>query len=439
MSRRPITQAWALILGAFLLAPSAQAQLPAASPATAAAPAPVLTLREAVELATRTHPSLEAARLGIDQARAGTREARKGLLPSFSLSGGLNRADAAGILPRPVLATGPYGFQVQLSAVQPLYDAQRTESAVRLGELAERLAEVERIGARRRLAYETAMAYFALLQAESMRDAARINVEQAKEQLAIAELRDAGQVGTRLEVLQAETSVAIAQEGYVEAISQLVQARQVLESHLGRSMSGLSVDALTRLKRLEMAPEQIAGALDGRPEVAQAILAREAQAETAFQRSRATWPTVSAVGDVAAGPGGGTQQTIAASLAWNVFDSGRTSVQVEQARLGIERAEASLAATRRAAALEIQTTSQALETAKERVAVTQQGLQAAIEGLKLAKVRFNAGVGTGLEVISALSSLSQAQSAFIQGSYAVSTYQLKLAQALGLELEDLLP
>lgn len=431
MIRQTVTHARALLLASTLLAPVLLAPVPAW--------AQVLSLREAVAIATRTHPALEAARLGTEQARAGTREARMGLLPTFSLSGGLNRADVAGVLPRAMPVPGPYGFQAQLTAVQPLYDAQRTASAVRLGSLSERLAEVEQIGARRRLAYETAMAYFALMQAESMRDAARINVEQAKEQLAIAELRDAGQVGTRLEVLQAETSVAIAQEGYVQAVSQVLQARQVLESHLGQPLSGLRMDALTRLKGLEVAPEQIPLALEGRPEVAQAILAREAQVETAFQRSRATWPSVSAVGDVAALPGGGTQQTITASLSWNLFDSGRTSVQVEQARLGIERAEASLAATRRVAALEIQTTAQALASARERVALTQQGLQAAIEGLKLAKVRFNAGVGTGLEVISALSMLSQAQSTFIQGSYAVSTTQLKLGQALGLELEELLP
>ncbi|MNY05526.1 Outer membrane efflux protein BepC precursor [compost metagenome] len=340
---------------------------------------------------------------------------------------------------RIVSPQSPYGFQLQLSAVQPLYDGHRTASAVRLADLSEQLAEVERRGARRKVAYETALAYFAVLQAESMRDAARINVEQAKEQLTLAELRSQGQVGTRLEVLQAQTSVAIAQEGFLQAVNQLRQARQTLESQLGGSMAELSVDPMTQLKHLAYAPEQIARALDGRPEVAQAILAREGQAETARQRARTTWPTVSAVGDVTTAPGGGTQQTIAASLAWNFFDSGRTATQVKQAQLGAERAAASLVATRRAAALEIQTTAQALQSAQERVAVTQQGLQAAIEGLKLAKVRFNAGVGTGLEVTSALSSLSQAQSAYIQGSYEVKTYQLRLAQALGLELEDLIP
>lgn len=438
MSRRPVTHALALLLSGALLAPvPVQAQAPVQ--AQVPAQAQVLTLKEAVERATRTHPSVLAARLGVEQAVEAQREARKGMLPSFSLAGGLNRSDMAGLIRPSTPAQGPYGFQVQLSAVQPIYDAQRTASAVRLADLAERLAEVERIGTRRRLAYETALAYFSVLQAESMRDAARINVDQAKEQLSIAELRSQGRVGTQLEVLQAEASVAIAQEGYVQAVNELFQSRQTLESLLGEPLADARLDALTQLKELEFGPEQIAHALEARPEVAQAILSRDSQAETALLRSRVTWPTLNAVGDVAALPGGGTQQTVAASLAWNFFDSGRTSAQVAQARLGVERAEATLAATRRAAALEVQTTAQGLQAAQERVAIAKQGLQAAIEGLKLAKVRFNAGVGTGLEVTSALSYLSQAQSAYIQGTYSVTTFQLRLAQALGLELEELIP
>jgi outer membrane protein TolC len=392
-----------------------------------------------VAIATRQHPAIEASRLGIEQAQAMVREARTGLQPTFSLAGGLNRADVAGTTPRVSVPQGPYGFQLQLSAVQPLYDAQRTASALRLADLNEKLAVVERVGTRRRVAYETALAYFAVLQAESMREAARINVEQAKEQLTLAELRSQGQVGTRLEVLQAETSVAIAQDGYVQAVNQVRQARLILEGFVGERLTAVSLDAMTPLRHVAYSPEQIALGLEGRSEVAQAMLAREVQVETARQRSRMTWPTLSALGDVMTAPGGGTQQTLAASLAWNFFDSGRTAAQVQQAQLGAERAEASLAATRRTAAIEIQTTAQSLQTAQERVAVTQQGLQAAIEGLKLAKLRFNAGVGTGLEVTSALASLSQAQGAYIQGSYEVSTYQLKLAQVLGLDLEELIP
>ncbi|MNR96538.1 outer membrane channel protein [compost metagenome] len=436
MSRRFVTRALAwLRAGSPLLAVPLAAALLLPAPALAQ----VLTLREAVERATRTHPSVVAAQLGVEQAVEAQREARKGMSPGLSLSGGINRSDTAGLIRPSTPAMGPYGFQMQLSAVQPIYDAQRTASAVRLADLAERLAEVERIGTRRRLAYETALAYFSVLQAESMRDAARINVEQAKEQLSIAELRSQGQVGTRLEVLQAEASVAIAQEGYVQELNQLFVSRRNLESLLGESLADVRLDVLTQLKELDYDPGQIARALEARPEVAQAILSRESQAETVRLRARATWPTLNALGDVAALPGGGTQQTVAASLAWNFFDSGRADAQVAQARLGVERAEAVLAATRRTAALEVQTTAQGLQAAQERVAIAKQGLQAAIEGLKLAKVRFNAGVGTGLEVTSALSYLSQAQSAYIQGIYSVTTFQLRLAQALGLDLEELLP
>lgn len=395
--------------------------------ASAGAQERFLTLSDAISLATSTHPSIEASRLGIAQAQAAIREAWSGYKPKISLAGGVDQG----------LNTGAARPKLQFNAVQPLYDGNRTLLAVRQAELSETSAELERIAVRRRIAYETARAYFAVLQAESLREAARHNVEQAKEQLSLAELRARGQVGTRLEVLQAKGAIATAQDGYLQAVNQVRQSRQTLENLLGHPLDG-DLDRMSALKHVDYVPEQVARALDARPDVGQAILARDVQDVEAAQRSRLTWPTLSAVGDVAMGQEG-TRQTVAASLSWPFIDGERTAAQVEQARLGIARAEATLAALRREATLEIRLAAETLQLSQDRVKIAQQGLQAAIEGLTLAKVRFAGGVGTGLEVINALSMLSQAQSAYIQGTFAVQTSQLRLAQALGIDAEELIP
>ena len=392
------------------------------------APRPPVALQAAIALATQTHPSIEASRLGIAQAQAATREAWSGFKPRVSLAGGVQHGVSTGV-GRP---------QLQLNAVQPLYDGNRTLLAVRQAELSETSAELERIAVRRRIAYETARAYFAVLQAESLREAARHNVEQAKEQLSLAELRARGQVGTRLEVLQAKGAIATAQDGYLQATNQVRQSRETLENLLGQPLGDADLNRMSALKHVDYAPEQVVRALEARPDVGQAILARDVQEVMAAQRSRLTWPTLSAVGDVAMGQEG-TRQSVAASLSWPFIDGERTAAQVEQARLGFARAEATLAALRREATLEIRLAAETLQLSQDRVKVAQQGLQAAIEGLMLAKVRFAGGVGTGLEVINALSMLSQAQSAYIQGTFAVQTSQLRLAQALGIDAEDLIP
>lgn len=392
------------------------------------APRPPVTLQAAIALATQTHPSIEASRLGIAQAQAATREAWSGFKPRVSLAGGVQHG----------LSTGAARPQLQLNAIQPLYDGNQTLLAVRQAELSEASAGLDRIAVRRRIAYETARAYFAVLQAESLREAARHNVEQAKEQLSLAELRAQGQVGTRMEVLQAAGAIATAQDGYLQAVNQVRQTRETLESFLGHPLGDAALNRMSALKHVAYDPEQVARALDARPDVGQAILAREVQDVAVAQRSRLTWPTLSAVGDLATAEDG-TRQTVSASLSWPFLDGERTAAQVEQARLGIARAEATLAAVRREATLEIRLAAETLHLSQERVKVAQEGLQAATEGLVLAKVRFARGVGTGLEVINALSMLSQAQSAYIQGTFAVQTSQLRLAQALGIDAEDLIP
>lgn len=383
-----------------------------------------LTLAEAVARATRMHPAIEASSLGVAQAQAATREAWAGWKPTFSLSGGIQPH---------VNVPGP---QLQLNAVQPLFDGNRTLLAVRQAELSEADAGLARVAVRRRIAYETALSYFAVLQAERLLEATRLNIEQAREQLALAELRAKGQVGTRLEVLQAAGAIATAQDGYLQAAYQARQARETLENHLGHSLGETSLVGTSALKHVSFGPEQVARALEARPEVAQAHVAREAQEVMAVQRARQTWPTLSAVGDVSLAE---ARQSVRASLTWPFLDAGRTRAQVDHARLGAARAEATLNATRRAAALEIRLASETLLFSEERLKVAQQGLQAAIEGLKLAKVRFAGGVGTGLEVINALTTLSHAQSAYVQGKFAVKTSQLRLAQALGLDVEEILP
>lgn len=388
----------------------------------------ILTLREAIAEATRSHPSIEATQWGVMQAQAATREAWSGLKPTMTLGGGLQHAPTSG-LHRP---------QLQVSAVQPLYDGDRTRLAVRVAELSEASAELERVMVRRRIAYETARAYFSVLQAESLLEAARNNVEQAKEQLALAELRAKGQVGTRMEVLQAAGAIASAQDGYLQAVNQVRQARETLENLLGRSLGNQDLNRTSVLKHLAFTPQETERALDARPEIGQVMLQRDVQEVTAELRARATWPTLSAVGDVAMELGS-ARQMLTASLSWPFIDGERTAAQVAQARLAAARAEATLAALKREVSLEIRLAAEALRTAQDRVRVAQEGLQAAIDGLMLAKVRFAGGVGTGLEVINALSVLSQAQSTYIQGTYAVLQNQLRLGQALGVDVEDLLP
>lgn len=52
----------------------------------------------------------------------------------------------------------------------------------------------------------------------------------------------------------------------------------------------------------------------------------------------------------------------------------------------------------------------------------------------MAQVRYNAGVGTGYEVIDAQTALVQAQNTYVQANYDRQRAEVRLAEALGVEI-----
>ena len=113
------------------------------------------------------------------------------------------------------------------------------------------------------------------------------------------------------------------------------------------------------------------------------------------------------------------------NLVYPIFDGLRTSGATKKAKADYVKSQLAMSQIEDAIRLEVEETVYSIGESKKRLASGQKTIELAEEGLRVANLRFNNGVGTQLEVLSARAALTQAQTNYIQAIY---DYQIALAK-----------
>ncbi len=100
-----------------------------------------------------------------------------------------------------------------------------------------------------------------------------------------------------------------------------------------------------------------------------------------------------------------------------IWDGGVTAARVAQAYADVNRSREQLEQTRLGTGLEARTAALTLQQAIERVSTTAENVVLAEEALRLATVRYNAGIATLVEVTDAESALTQARFNAVDSRY----------------------
>jgi outer membrane protein TolC len=424
----------------------------AASAAAQAVPAgPRLTLAEAVALAARTAPGVEAAGYRVDEASARVRETRADLLPALTATAGyVNRSATLAStgfsfppgLPFSLPALiGPYdNVDGRLRVTQTLFDYAlwRHLAAERVGvegSSAERAASVQ--GAAR----AAALAYLAAVRAAALLAARRADADIAAELVSLAEAQLQAGVSAPLDVTRARTQLAAARAALIVARNQRQKADIDLGLALGAdpSTTYLLADTLTGDLGASAASADTAGALplalERRPDlVAEESRGRRADVERGAILAERL-PRLDFAADF--GPNGKTPdntlntRTIALQVSIPFLDGFRRSARgAEQAATAHESAvrardlRRQITAQVRAALLDIASGAEQHEVAAQRLALAE-------EELSEARERFASGVAGNIDVINAQASLNQARDAEIDARYTTAAARVNLAYATG--------
>jgi len=251
-------------------------------------------------------------------------------------------------------------------------------------------------------------------------------------------------VGTspQFNLLQAETQLASALQTLAQQKAAAVQAQYTLAIVLNLPQSTI-VTPTTPLG-LPNPPQDLNAlvqmALRQRPELQQAR-ANIAGAQAAIDLARAGLrPNITVSGgpfiqtnNLSSSPPVDWTGTIALTL--TIFDGGLTKSKVQAAQVQLQQAQVSEQQTEQSVESQVRTSYLNLQQSAEQLAAAEAGLVSAREQLRIANVRFQAGVGTQLEVVTAIQNLASADSSVIAAAYNYNLALAQIDQAVGTQVQ----
>jgi outer membrane protein len=407
-----------------------------ASPASAAAQ--VLTLAEALDLASRSHPTLVAAEARVTAAEGNATAARGARLPGVAVSGALTRhQEPMVVAPLHSLNLGnPPAFdrtliQSQLGVQYLVYDGGATGSRLRAADAAREATTHVRASTEMRVLEETTTAYVGLSTARTVLAAARAQVAALEAERARVERHLGAGSAARVELLTAE---AVLQEARAE------------EAAAGAGV-GLAERTLARLMDVDLAsvaertvtPLAARGTpVDADAESSPAIRQAEqsvAGAEARLAEERAgRFPTLRAAAGVLDYGAWERRHALewraGLELTWPVF-TGTRGAAVRSASASVAAARADLEAVRLRTAQEIDQAATSISTADARAAALAAAVAQWEEVARIEALALEAGAGEQRDLLRAQAGVFQARAGYALSIQEAIAARLGLARARG--------
>ena len=413
-----------------------------ASPATPQVAGRVLSLSEAVAIALETQPNIQARLFDYAAARYRVDQAISPLLPQLSGSWSLTKDRIVSTqkltTPAPAHFVGVTSnvdnTVAKLSLSQLLFDFGKnfaaTEASKRLADVAKEDIEVQRD----LIVLSVKEAYFNLLFAKRLILVNRQALERAD--LNLRSARGFFEVGTRpkSDVTRAEVDVANARVDTIRARN----AERLQRVALNTAM-GISIDTPTEVEDILTyqpigidAAQLLSEALRQRGEYRQAMRRVDAAEATLKQQFRNFFPDITGNAFVGASRFDLNEiWEIGVTLNWSIFDGANKIARYRESRAQLEAAQARVHATELDLWQQVEQAHLNLQEAEERIQATGKAVESAQENFRLAQGRFDAGVGTILEVTDAQLALTQAQSTEAQALVDYRVGASRLERALG--------
>jgi outer membrane protein TolC len=422
-------------------------------PVVASAQSPVparLTLEEA--LARTTANSRRLGELRAREAAAGSvvDQRRAADNPSIAVLAGYQRTNH--VTPYGFIQNGrllvlypdvPDNWRSRLDLQWPIYTGGRT-AALERAAIAERQASGHDLDqARADLRLETTRAFWALVTAT---EAARVVAESVKRieaQLGDVRARfDAGFLPPN-DVLTVEARVSQQQTLLIQARNQRDAARAELARLMGAPVDA-DFDAEATLETPDVA-SAAAAPLASMPGQRADRLALSLRADAAAARVDAARadarPAVAVVGGVdVARPNPRIfprkdawedSWDLGVNVTWTLWNGGRTSAQVAEARHQLDAARERLAELDSQIALEVRQRRLDLESARAQVTTAAAGLRSATEARRVVAERFSAGVATTTDLLDAQVDQLESELDRTRALASVKLAEARLARALG--------
>ena len=409
-----------------------------------------ISLEQAIELAFKNNRNIKDAQLDVERSQEVLRENQAAWFPTLSLGSGLTYSDSGfldsvidqnideqveeAIEENPGLdeadvrsqiedqftnsSSTSFNFNADLTLNYTLYNGGQRGAAIRAAEKQLRSDELNLEVITEQTRLDTASDYYDLQDSDAQVKIEEAAVEDAQQTLKDAQLLERAGLGTRFDVLRAEVELAQARQRLNTAMANQNIARRQLAQTLSVSQkSDLSTaDAIAEAGTWEFSlPESIIQAFDNRAELQQQLLAREISEEQRTIALSAIRPSLAANAsygydddfeddfDIS------DNYQLGLNLQWNFFDGGAARAAARQSEKDIAIADNQFADQRNLIRFAVEQAFFGLKSNQSNITTATKEVELAEESLRLARLRFQAGVGTQTDVIDAQTQLTTAR------------------------------
>ncbi len=389
-----------------------------------------ISLAEALELAKRNNNELQVSVLELERTKAALREAQAALLPTVDLSADVSNSRNVGDTysvkksrqenPGAEIpdAKSNTDFNGNARIKYDLYTSGRRKYTIKEAEERIRFQELDVETKSEQIRLDVARAYYNLQQADENVRISQSAVENAQASLKDANALERAGVGTRFDVLRSQVNLANSQQELTKALSDQQIARRNLAPllNLPQSVSITAADPV-KLAGLWQHPleQSIILAYQNRPELEQQLAQRNISEAQRKQALSALGPELSLVGqynlfdrfndsvNVVDGYSVGVQATL------RLYDGGAAKARASQAQKNIAIAETRFSEQKNQIRFQVEQAYYTQAANLENVQTSNVALEQAKESLRLARLRFQAGVGTQTDVINAENDLTRSE------------------------------
>ncbi|MGK7914086.1 MAG: TolC family protein [Prochloraceae cyanobacterium] len=393
-----------------------------------------ITLEQAIELALRNNKELQSQRLELEGRQIDLSEAEAGRLPEIDFNLTYSFGDSSGTellnLQRNNELVNPFfsntideQFSGNVQLEYFIYEGGRVSANIRQNERELRRQQLQVEVTRQQTRFEATRDYYNLQDADAQVVIQQAAVEDAQQSLRDARLLEQAGLGTRFSVLQSEVDLASVEQNLTDAIAQQRTAQRQLAETLsvGQQIQLRSADEIKEAGDWNLSlKESIVLAFQNRGELEQRLLDREINEQqreielAAVRPSISIFTTYDFVDDFRDRVGVADGYSVGARLRWRLLSRQGARSRAERAEKNIEIAETNFANDRNQIRLQVESAFFDLVSNKENIATSSKNVERAEERLRLARLRFQAGVGTQTEVIDAQRDLADARGNFLR-------------------------
>lgn len=396
-----------------------------------------LSLDEAIEMALAQNTGLKVTKKGEETAEAQLRQARGNNGVSVSAGDNLSTGKRSG-------GERSDSNSLSLSGSLPIYSGGKNQANIKSREIGVDTAKLATEREQEDLKLSVIKAYYNALEAKKNIDVNQESVDNYQAHLTnVQQLYSAGSKA-KIDVLRSSVELSNAQQD-------LIRSQNAYEVRLATLRNYINMDReepltlTTDFAYEKFSPElseAVAYAYSNRKDLLSDEYVVE-QKELAIKAAKAGFlPTVNlSLGlgqsnDFHPGSDSSHNWSAGVGVNWNIFDSGVTKAQVDEAEIARDVAKLNLEKDKETVDLTLRTAYYNMREAEKRFNSTSDAVNQAEEDYYIATEKYRAGEGLMLDIIDSQLALSTAKFNYISAQYDYARYKAEVENAMGVSLTE---